>query len=412
VQIFDITDRSNPELKNSYTLDGSYVTARMIDSKLVLISNYCVPLLEDDRELEEACIPSYEVNGKECDMPAEKIHIIKGNEDDTYTLVMQLDINSGKEPETAAILGGTNEVYCNRTDIYLARYEYDESADEYSVYTGIYRFSLENGAQYKSSCQIKGDILNQFSMDEYNGYFRIATSDFNEESYITILDRELNQVGQLSGIGKGEDIYAVRFMGDTAYVVTFYQTDPLFVIDLSNPAEPKITGELKIPGFSNMLYPYGDDKLIGIGIDGDESSSNGKLKISLFDISDKQNPKEISKAVFSSANYSDAQYNHKAFMRFEDTNEFAIPVVSYSYDSANYLCSFKIEGDKITQYKKYEPESKYSGVERGAYIGNTVFTLSDNAITAFDRQSTQRLSEITFSDISFVTQTEPAIIIN
>lgn len=411
VQIYDITDRSKPTLENSYQLDGRYVNARMIDGKLVLVSNYCVPLYEDEKELEEACIPSYWVDGEECNMPAEKINIIRGNEDDTYTLVMQLDLDSGKEPETAAILGGTSDIYCNRTDLYLARYEYNDSDDDYSVYTGIYRFSLTDGAQYKSSCQIKGDILNQFAMDEYDGYFRIATSDFNEESYITVLDKELNQVGQLSGIGRGEDIYAVRFMGDTAYVVTFRQTDPLFVIDLSDPTNPTITGELKIPGFSNMLYPYGENKLIGIGIDGDENGSNGKLKISLYDISDKQNPREISKAVFSSASYSDAQYNHKAFMRFDGTNEFAIPVTSYNN---NYLCSFRIDGDKISEYKKYEPESKYSIVERGAYIGNTVFTMSDNAITAFDRESTQRLSDITFTDVTFVetTDTYTEIVVN
>lgn len=412
VLIYDIKDRTKPVLKNSYELDGSYVTARMTDAKLLLISNYCVPLLEDDKELEKACIPSYWVNGKQYSMPAEKISIIKDNKDDTYTLVMQLDPNSDNEPETAAILGGTNDVYCNNTDLYLARTEYEENSEKYSVSTGIYRFSLTDGAQYKSSCQIKGDILNQFSMDEYNGYFRIATSDFNEESYITVLDKELNLVGQLSGIGKGEDIYAVRFMGDTAYVVTFYQTDPLFVIDLSNPEAPEIVGELKIPGFSNMLYPYGENKLIGIGVDGDEKGSNGKLKVSLFDISDRKNPKEISKAIFGEANYSEAQYNHKAFMYFGDTDEFAIPVVSYGYDTSNYLCSFRIEGDKITQYKKYEPESKFSDIQRGAYIGDTVFTVSDNVITAFDRQSTQLLSDITLSDITFVDTTEPVIVIN
>ena len=99
-------------------------------------------------------------------------------------------------------------------------------------------------------------------------------------------------------------------------------------------------------------------------------------------------------------------------MYFSDTDEFAIPVVSYGYDTSNYLCSFRIEGDKITQYKKYEPESKFSDIQRGAYIGDTVFTVSDNAITAFDRQSTQLLSDITLSDITFVDTTEPVIVIN
>ena len=111
----------------------------MTDTKLLLISNYCVPLLEDDKELEKACIPSYWINGKQYSMPAEKINIIKDNEDDTYTLVMQLDPDSDNEPETAAILGGTNDVYCNKTDLYLARTEYEENSEKNSVSTGFVR---------------------------------------------------------------------------------------------------------------------------------------------------------------------------------------------------------------------------------------------------------------------------------
>ena len=135
--VYDISNRSKPTLENSYSLDGSYVTSRVTDNRLVLISNYYVPIYDDNKDLEEACIPSYWVNGEKNSVPAEKINIIKGNEDDTYTLVMQLDLDSGKEPETAAILGGTSDIYCNRTDLYLARYEYKDSDDYYSVYVAL-----------------------------------------------------------------------------------------------------------------------------------------------------------------------------------------------------------------------------------------------------------------------------------
>jgi len=424
VQIYDISDRANPKLVSSYSVEGGYVSSRMIGNEMVLISNYLVPLYNDDETLKNECIPSYWYNSKEYKVPADKINILENNEENTYINVLKFDVTAdSEEPDVASVLGGSDNVYCNATDLYLARWNYVATRDSYDEYTEIFRFDITDGVKYVKSVKIEGGILNQFSMDEYNGYFRIATCHRNEQSIITVLDKDFNQVGKLGGIAKGESIYAVRFMGNTAYVVTFFRTDPLFVIDLSDPTKPSVVGELKIPGFSSMLYPYGENYLIGIGVDGDEDGTNGNLKVSLFDVSDPKAPKEISKAIINGYADTPAAYIHKAFLRFGDTGEFAIPV---NGDGSNYLCSFKVEDNKISAYKKYvcdNENSYYAYMERGAYIGNTVFTLSNLGLTAFDRDSCEILSEIemrsedeivvynTYDDYAVVTEPDEANVI-
>lgn len=405
VVIYDISKKFSPKKTAEYSLDGGYVTTRLTGETLILITNYFVPLYNDDEELNKACIPSYFIGGKEFKIPADNISIIEDNKENTYTVILKINLNNqNANPDATAILGGTADIYCTKSDLYLSRAVFNETdINNPGLETEIFRFEFTNGIEYKSSVKIPGSVLNQFSMDEYNGFFRIATSDANVQSYITVLDKDLNIIGQLDGIAPKESIYAVRFLGDTAYVVTFYQTDPLFVIDLSNPTAPEIVGELKIPGFSNMLHPYADGLLIGIGVDGNENGANGKVKVSLFDVSDKTNPKEISKAVVDGGSYSAAQYNHKAFMKFSDTGEFAIPVIKYTYNSngeeSYYICSFRIENGSIASYKKYEVDN--AGYDmRSAYINNTVFVLCGNELYSFDRDSTELLQKFKLLDES------------
>lgn len=407
VIVYDLSKITEPKRISSYSVDGAYTTSRLIGDELVLVTNYIVPLYNEDEKLEAACIPSYFVNGEEIKIPANDIEVIKNNSENSYTVILKVNVSDkNAKPQASAILGGTSEVYCNKTDIYLARQSWeddpeDKNNDGLFSYTSIYRFSLENNVKYQSSVKIPGSVLNQFSMDEYAGFFRIATSS-NGKNYITVLDKSLKQISQLDNIAPDESIYAVRFMGNTAYVVTFYQTDPLFVIDLSNPTEPKVVGELKIPGFSNMLFPYSENLLIGIGEDGNEMGANGRIKISLFDISDKQNPKEISKATTETDSYTIAQYDHKAYMKFSDTGEFAIPVYDYSNPDkeTSYVCAFKIENGELSAYKKYVVlGDRYNTLCRSAYTGNTVFALCANELYAFDRETTQELCALSLLDM-------------
>ncbi|MFH1187685.1 MAG: beta-propeller domain-containing protein, partial [bacterium] len=196
--------------------------------------------------------------------------------------------------------------------------------------TVIHKIAINQGnLEYQNFGEVTGQALNQFSMDENSGYFRIATTknqtwsrfadENQQESYnnLYVLDKDLKIVGAVENLAEGERIYSVRFMQDRAYMVTFKQTDPLFVIDLKDPTAPKVLGKLKIPGFSNYLHPYDENTLIGLGRDTKENEwggvTNGGIKLSLFDVSDVENPEEIDSYVIGdSSTNSIALDDHKA----------------------------------------------------------------------------------------------------
>jgi len=209
--------------------------------------------------------------------------------------------------------------------------------------TVIHKIAIDKGnLEYKTNGEVTGKVLNQFSMDENNGYFRIATtknrtwSRYNREnrkSYnnLYVLDENLKQVGALENLAEDEKIYSVRFMQNRAYMVTYKQIDPLFVIDLSNPKNPTVLGKLKIPGYSDYLHPYDDTTLIGLGKDTSESEWGGSsvkgLKLSLFDVADVKNPKEIDTYIMGdSGSDSIALRDHKAFLFSKEKNLLSIPV--------------------------------------------------------------------------------------
>ncbi len=206
--------------------------------------------------------------------------------------------------------------------------------------TVIHKIEIKDGRlEYKTFGEVTGRVLNQFSMDESKGYFRIATtrsrdwSRFNNNSLqsysnIYVLDNEMKVVGKVEELAEGEQIYSVRFMQNRAYMVTFKQTDPLFAIDLSDPSNPQVLGELKVPGFSSYLHPYDETTLIGLGKESDsEGGIIGGIKLSLFDVSDVRNPKEIDKYVLGDRSSDSIAINeHKAFLFSKDKNLLAIPI--------------------------------------------------------------------------------------
>jgi uncharacterized secreted protein with C-terminal beta-propeller domain len=170
---------------------------------------------------------------------------------------------------------------------------------------------------------IPGRLLNQFSMDEYNGYLRVATT-VRDTNDLYVLDERLKIAGKIEDYGENERIYAVRFIGDKGYIVTFKQTDPLFVVDLSNPQNPEIKGELKIPGFSSYLHPISEDLILGIGKEG------ANVKVSLFDVSDPSDPKEVDKYILKEY-WSDVLNTHHAFLLDSKHEVFFLPGGSGGY---------------------------------------------------------------------------------
>jgi uncharacterized secreted protein with C-terminal beta-propeller domain len=307
--------------------------------------------------------------------------------------------------------------------------------------TVVHRIEVENGRiDYKSQGSVPGTILNQFSMDEYNDYFRIATTvgevsrsgEATSLNNVYVLDMDLDVVGSLEDLAPGERIYSTRFIGDRAYLVTFKKVDPLFVIDLSDPANPSVLGKLKIPGYSDYLHPYDETHIIGIGKEATESEEGDfawyqGVKMSLFDVSDVSDPKEVSKYVIGDrGTNSEALYDHKAFLFDKDKNLLVIPILLAEIDESDYpdgvpdnaygdfvyqgayVFSLSIEDGfalkgRVTHategflksgYYFYSPLS----VKRSLYMDDVLYTISDGMIKM---NSLENLEEINSLDLPF-----------
>ena len=282
----------------------------------------------------------------------------------------------------------------------------------------IHKLSIDNGEiEYKTSGEVSGRVLNQFSMDEYNGYFRVATSvGWNGHNNVYVLNEEMNTVGKIENIAPGESIYSARFMGDRLYLVTFRKVDPLFVIDLSVPENPKILGKLKIPGYSDYLHPYDENHIIGIGKDtieakeGDFAWHQG-VKIALFDVSDVENPIEKDVVIIGDRGTdSEALHDHKAFLFDLEKNLLVVPITLaeipdyekteevpsrrvpygeftfqgayvYHLDTAGF--DFKgrithVEDDSLIKSGYYY--SSPNSIRRSLYMDNVLYTISSGMV--------------------------------
>jgi uncharacterized secreted protein with C-terminal beta-propeller domain len=312
-----------------------------------------------------------------------------------------------------------------------ARYEDISKELEKTV---IHKIAISEGdLEYQVSGEVTGHVLNQFSMDESDSYFRIATtknrtwSRYTEEtieSYnnIYVLDENLKVVGSIEGLAPDERIYSVRFMQNRAYLVTFKQMDPLFVVDLSSPTNPKILGELKIPGYSDYLHPYDENTLIGLGKDTGETEWGGVrtkgLKLSLFDVSDVANPKEVDTYIMGdSGSDSIALRDHKAFLFSREKNLLSIPVsireslgndywgdltfsgaAVLSVDSEGFELKGKIDhsdGGKYSERDYWGGYNYYDNtVKRALYIDDVLYTFSNRYLMMNDLDDLEEVNNL------------------
>ena len=273
-------------------------------------------------------------------------------------------------------------------------------------------------------------LENQFFIDEHKGYFRfvttvtafvqheqkfdnaessIVTYSTNTSAKLTVLDNELNEVSEIKDLAKGERVYSVRFMGDIAYFVTFRQTDPLFSADLSDPKNPKILGALKIAGFSEYMYPYGENLLLGFGMDADESTGRTKgLKLSMFNISDPSNVTEESKTIIDGYTYSPALYEHKAMLVSSDKNLMGFAVqdanenigyLIYEYTGEAFVCKASLLISKaieyIDGYEIYDFTGYGLSSVRGMFINDNFYVVSDNILNVFDLNTFEQIGKVT-----------------
>jgi len=488
--IYDITDKTNPQLEKEIAVDGDYVNARMIGNNIYLIANQYI-------RTTNPILPMFEVNGIERQIAVTDIAYFP-NYDSNYvfTNIIALDLETGENTLETYLTGSSYTIYASKDNIYLtstkriSSQDYFEEAieevfmsilpsnekskvkkimdsdepyykkqqevskiiEDYSnslkgseksnfdkellektqdfeiqlskklEKTIIHKININNlDIEYFGNGEVPGRILNQFSMDEYNGNFRIATTtgdtwgNSNSLNHMYVLNEDLKIIGSVDDLAKGERIYSTRFMGERAYMVTFRQVDPLFVVDLSTPENPKVLGELKVTGFSSYLHPYDENHIIGIGKEATEEGRTTGVKIALFDVSDPSNP--IEKAKYELGHkYSDsiALYDHKAFLFDKERNLLVLPVsftevssnvdtieVKEEYRQGAYVFTITENHINLNTFIDHKEESDEEGyyygpyaVQRSLYMDNFLYTISGTMIKANDLSSFKEISKV------------------
>ncbi|MGI9658264.1 MAG: beta-propeller domain-containing protein [Gaiellaceae bacterium] len=319
--------------------------------------------------------------------------------------VLTLDPERGLSPvDSDAVMTDAQIVYASNDGLYVStpfwsNQSQSERGEDFFFggrqHTLVHRFDISEpfDTAYTGSGEVVGSLLNQFSMSEHNGYLRVASTDHSEqESYVTVLDargEELKTVGRVGNLGLGEQIYAVRFMGDTGYVVTFRQIDPLYTVDLSNPERPKVLGELKIKGYSAYLHPVGENLLLGIGQDANDQGQTKGTQLSLFDVSDLEDPTRLHQMRLGQGSNSEAEYDHHAFLWWDSLKLAVLPVTAYRYDertgAENWFSGAvgaEVDADRGINPVGTLAHPEGSQIRRSVVIGDTLYTVSDTGLKA------------------------------
>lgn len=399
IYVYDISDKTNPTPKRNFTMSGSYFSSRMINEYVYAVISQPAYIIYDTVILPKI----YSKNGFKEIEPSQIYYSNVSDEYYAYTSVVTLNmLNDHEEPETLTIMmGGTSNLYVSLNNIYITFHEFDGQ-------TSIYRVRIDGK---NMTCEAKGTVpgheLNQFSMDEYDNYFRIATTTWKNgktQNNVYILDMDLNIVGSLTDIAPNEAIDSARFIGGRCYLATSVaRKDPFFVIDVEDPSAPEVLGYLKIPGFTRYLHPYDENHLIGIGID-----ENNVVKISIFDVSDVSSPIEMAKYTVSGGWSSTLVLeDHKAFLFDREKELLVIPVSISDYDKGTFWQGayvFRITSSyrltlrgAITHQETVSDgwDSTY-WVKRSLYIENTLYTVSEKKMKMNSLEDLSLIKQIVF----------------
>lgn len=382
--IYDISDIEKPKKLGACLQSGNYVTSRLNHGYLYVFSQYNLYNVQEDKT--EEYIPC--VDGKL--LASDKICIPDTESADSYTVITSIDLqNPGETADAIGILSKQGLCYASAEHIYLCENIWKENR----TVTKIRKFSYVDGKiKGVTKTEINGYLNDSFSIDEYKGYLRlVTTSDENHSNAVYVLDENLKETGKIEHLAKDERVYSARFMGDIGYFVTFRETDPLFSVDLSNPNHPNMIGALKIPGFSEYLHPYGDGLLLGIGAEVDEKGMAGEqVKLSMFDISDPSDVKEIDKVVLEDSDYSLAFAEYKSVLADAEKN--LIGFCTYGEKQKYYIYQYDREQGFTCQME--ETTKGYSGNIRGVYIGNVFYLINGNQVESYDLTNYEKIDDI------------------
>ena len=386
VTTYDITDPEKPEKAGEVTQSGSYTSSRLTDGHLYLFTQYSVDVTSGITPKDKNDYIPY-VNQQM--LEADDIYLPPFSQAYMYEVVSSVDVaKPGEIQDSKAIFSDGGELYVSNDNIYWYETQWSDKTE-----TVIKRISYKDGKlKAEASGKVDGYINDSFSIDEYDGYLRVVTTD-DETNGLYILDSKMKEVGSITGLAEGEQVYSARLLGDTGYFVTYEQTDPLFSVDLSDPKNPKIIGKLKIPGFSEYLHFYGENLLLGIGMDVDEDgfTTNG-VKLSMFDISDSSDVKEIQKYTLENVYSAAVMYDYKAVLIDPEKN-----VIGFAADGNNgenyYVFSyndtngFECLMNETVNGNGYQPA-------RGVYVDNTLYVVKGNIIEAYDMADYQKTGDL------------------
>ncbi len=452
-QIWDINDKAGPKKVRTVEFDGSLSSSRMIDGNVYLIMNSwsgwrTFDIMPTEKELVPAFRDSERGVDYEPMVRCGNVGYFDPEPSREYLTVASVPMHGAGEVQREVILGSSETIYASLENMYVARQDwqvrpfYDSMVPEDREQTNIYKFKLDDGKiEFVKQGSVPGHLLNQFSLDEHNGYLRAATTigqvwrtSADSTNNIFILDQEMKPAGSIKGIAPGETIYSMRFMGDKGYMVTFKNTDPFFVLDLKDPQNPSILGKLKIPGYSDYLHPMDENHIIGVGKEAVESSDKNfawyqGMKIAVFDVTDVENPIELHKVeIGDRGTESQALHNHKAFMYSPTKQLLALPIRvaelpasvkadpyreggeygDFTFQGA-YVYKLTVENGfeflgRITHHKNNQAFLKsgwYYGnydddIDRVAYMDNTFLTLSNSGIQMHRLYDLTKQGEVTY----------------
>jgi len=426
--VYDISEKTQPVLARNLTLSGSYFNSRMIGDYVYVVISQSAYVYEDVVPLPRV----YTATGAD-EIPATKVYYSDTadyayveNNYFTFTSFYGLNLKNLSQELTnmTVLMGGASTMYVSLGNMYVTYPTWSEGQ-----YTSIYRVSIDGGSlTFEAKGSVSGYILNQYSMDEHNGYFRLATTTNKEttENAVFVLNMNLTAVGELKlqNTEVRETIQSVRFLGNKAYIVTFEQKDPFFVIDMSNPTAPRVAGKLEIPGFSSYLHPYDENHVIGLGME------NSTVKLSLFDVTNVNAPTEIARYIVQ-GDYtsSDALYEPKAFLFDKQKDLLVIPVSITQYGVVNpgvvdpsgkeagmpmvqggywqgafvfkltLTSGFELRGGLTHQDGNVNQQYYWYGdynqmVNRALYIDNTLYTVSNAKVKLNSLDSLALIAEV------------------
>lgn len=414
IQLIDVADRAAPRIVQTTEIEGQHVSTRVVDGVArVVVSSWPQPPVMDfpvgiaqdgdavaveraiAAELDETTIddwlPRFRTSIAADDAVAaeapstvegavvscEDVLVPEVNAGISETSILRVDFEDGFDPaDTTTVVAEAGTVYASAATLYLAATKWVPVIDQQRVVaedwsTAVHAFDLrgDGAAVHVGAGEVPGSTLNQYSLSEYDGHLRIATTEgtpwgggSESESGVRVLRLDGDQmveVGAVTGLGKTETIQSVRFMGPVGYVVTFRQTDPLYVIDLSDPTAPAAVGELKIPGFSSYLHPVGEGRLVGIGRDADLEGQDQGLLVSLFDVSDPTAPKQLQTYTERDA-YSSAGSDPKAFLWWAPESAVIVPVERYSPTAQDAgMTLFDVTDSGITERATVRVDQRY-----------------------------------------------------